>query len=152
MTPTDKPDSVDQQKVIDFITDPKTIAKAVEGSMEKRQAVIDNQSDWLDEVLDGFADAIQIYLYIYNQQGTVSPSDGAIVDKAHSNTKQAIQAKIDQAVLAGRIDELNEILDNHSSRTIHPLAPRHDNYIIDASYIEDRLAELKLKNGDKGNE
>jgi len=39
ISPTDK-----QKELIDFVTDPNTIAKAVEGSMKKRQAVLDTVS------------------------------------------------------------------------------------------------------------
>ena len=50
MTNTPKPQANTQEKLRDFIRDPKNIAKAVEGSMDKRNAVID-QANTLDEKL-----------------------------------------------------------------------------------------------------
>lgn len=51
LSPAQKLDN-SQDDLLKFIDDPKNIAKAVEGSMEKRLKVMDSQ-DELDEILDG---------------------------------------------------------------------------------------------------
>lgn len=43
-----------QEDVIAFVTDPKTIASAAEGSMEKRQVVFDTDKSELEKALLGF--------------------------------------------------------------------------------------------------
>lgn len=50
MNPADQPEPKTQQEIIDFVTAPKTIAKVVEGSMDKRLKVLESQPDAPAEV------------------------------------------------------------------------------------------------------
>lgn len=67
-------------------------------------------------------------------------------DPAYGPEARDAKAAIRKLSIDARKDELRQIIENHSSRTYHPLAPRHDNYIIDASYLDERLAQLDKEN------
>jgi len=59
------------------------------------------------------------------------------IDRAIALISRLIEAEKKQAV----IEELTVLIRN-CSRTLHVVAPRHDNYVISASYLDERLAEL----------
>jgi archaellum component FlaG (FlaF/FlaG flagellin family) len=74
-------------ELADFISDPANIAKAVEGSMDKRNAVM-NTGNEIDEIL-------------------LKPAHWQYDD--YVKAKRQIQALIEQQVLIGRIEELEKV-------------------------------------------
>lgn len=84
-----------QADLIDFIRNPDTINKAVEGSMEKRSAMSDkttDTSDWLDDLLNEFME----YTYKY-AKGDIAMSENPPLLLARK-AKQAIQQHEQQAI------------------------------------------------------
>lgn len=74
-----KTENPSQKELIDFIDDPKIIAKVVEGSMDKRNAVMNMGNEELDEKL---REAIR---YVANEDGYAEAED---LDEAVAKIKQ----------------------------------------------------------------
>ena len=104
-----------QADLINFVDDPKNIAKAVEGSMEKRSQLIDNQpSYWLDEAESLFA------------QGKSA---------AACNLIEKHIAEVEQAA---RVDEVQQIQRKHDSRL-----PTEPYCSVAKELLTERIATLR---------
>lgn len=94
MTPQD--DTASQANLIAFVTDPATIKKAVEGSMEKRQALMDKSDD--EELREELSKAIW-------QVHSDNPREH-ILDDVIALISQKITEAYKQGYIAGGIDTL----------------------------------------------
>jgi hypothetical protein len=93
-TPSDD-EGLSQADLLAFVTDPKNIKKAVEGSMEKRQALMDKSDDegLREEIID-ILDKYEVYMLNVLKRG-----------KFHDE----LLALISQKVTEARIDELERV-------------------------------------------
>ena len=99
-----------QKNLLDFVNDPKNLDKAIEGSMEKRQAIIDQANTLtieqrLEEILSWGVRATEKWKI--NQAGKYNPAEYAdeIFGGERAKSKQALLQLLNEA----RIDELGNI-------------------------------------------
>lgn len=116
----------DQQDLIDFVTDPETIKKAAEGSMEKRQAVFDshNPTELSDELEHKVLLLFQkMSVCAATHQGNkdewidgqcVTPTTAAkeMLKLIETETREAYK----KGYIDGGISELKATLSNHVSK------------------------------------
>ena len=92
----------DQKKLLDFVNDPENLKKAVEGSMEKRQEIIDQASDQTNKEIEAILgiewnEHLGVYVQPTHKYLAPMPFEEQ-VKKLNSLAVQAVnEARIDEA-------------------------------------------------------
>lgn len=123
-----------QDSLKDFITDPKNIAKAVEGSMDKRNAVM---TDTLDE---------QINHILANVAMPVVPEDHRRIRHAKQQLKTLFTEHSKEVDRLARIDELKNLIPD--TIPFIPVGNVSDDAKELYDGIHDRIAQLKRNKGE----
>jgi len=92
MTPTPKPQANAQEKLRDFIRNPKNIAKAIEGSMDKRNAVID-QANTLDEKLISMFNDLTEEQFVVRMNDLITEAEDKLLDTLQEKSKVTVVSK-----------------------------------------------------------